>query len=146
MSYHRNIICGDSDVIINELIEKLCALGAKNIIVHPIGAPEGVDYQQTNIEFYKSLVPYCEKFGIKVATENMWQNNPSSGAITDSTCSRAWEFNKYIDAVNSEWITGCLDLGHVSLVTKKIPEFIKEMGKERISALHVHDTNLKEIP
>ena len=67
-----------------------------------------------NVEFYKSLIPYCEKFGIKVACENMWQNNSASGAITDSTCSRAWEFCKYIDAV-----TG--DIKNVSNGTLTVP-------------------------
>ena len=146
--------CGDLEKdektfnMIVRSMEIAAIVGAKIIVVHPKQHLTYADNVETlfnlNVEFYNRLISYCEKFGIKVATENMWQNNPSSGAITDSTCSRAWEFNKYIDAVNSEWITGCLDLGHVSLVTKKIPEFIKEMGKERISALHVHDTNLKE--
>lgn len=123
-------------------------LGAKINVVHPkqhLTYAENIEKLfNLNVDFYNRLIPYCEKFGIKVAIENMWQYNSCSGAITDSTCSRSLEFNKYIDAIDSEWITGCLDLGHVSLVTKKIPEFIMDMGKERIGALHVHDTNFKE--
>ncbi len=146
--------CGDPEKdenIFNLIVRSMeiaSILGAKIIVVHPkqhlTYADNVEELFNLNVEFYTRLIPYCEKFGIKVATENMWQNNPSSGAITDSTCSRSWEFNKYIDSVNSEWITGCLDLGHVSLVTKKIPEFIHDMGKKHISALHVHDTNFKE--
>ena len=128
-------------------MEVAAILGAKIIVVHPKQHLTYAEHQEElfemNVEFYKSLIPYCEKFGIKVACENMWQNNSASGAITDSTCSRAWEFCKYIDAVNSEWIVGCLDIGHVSLVTKNIPDFIRAMGNKRLKALHVHDTDFK---
>ena len=127
-------------------MEIAAVLGAKIIVVHPkqhLEYADNVDELfRLNVEFYNRLIPYCEKYNIQVATENMWQYNQASGAITDSTCSRAWEFNKYIDSLNSKWITGCLDLGHASLVTKDISKFIKDMGNKRINALHVHDTNL----
>ncbi|MBO5200587.1 MAG: sugar phosphate isomerase/epimerase [Clostridia bacterium] len=122
-------------------------LGAKIIVVHPkqhLCYPEHPEELfELNVEFYKSLVPYCEKFGIKVATENMWQWNNGNKVPSDSTCSRAWEFNKYIDAVDSEWIVGCLDIGHVSLMNTDICRFIREMGNRRLQALHVHDTDFK---
>jgi hypothetical protein len=97
---------------------------------------------QMNIEFYNRLIPYCEKYNIMVATENMWQQNRISRAVIDSTCSRAWEFNKYIDAIDSPWIVGCLDVGHVSLMSTSIPDFIRAMGKDRLQALHIHDTDM----
>ena len=95
-----------------------------------------------NVEFYKSLIPYCEKFGIKVACENMWQWNNGNKAPSDSTCSRAWEFNKYLDAIDSEWIVGCLDVGHAFLVNEDIPAFIRGAAP-RLKALHVHDTDYR---
>ncbi len=122
-------------------------LGAKIIVVHPKQHLCYPDYPdelfRLNVEFYKSLIPYCEKFGIKVACENMWQYNNGFKAPSDSTCSRAWEFNKYLDAINSEWIVGCLDIGHASLMAADIPEFIRQMGNRRLQALHVHDTDFK---
>ena len=137
--------------IFNEIVKSMefaACLGAHVIVVHPkqhLCYQEHVDeLYEMNVEFYSRLMPYAEKFGIKVATENMWQWNSSAEAITDSTCSRAWEFNKYIDAVNSPYLVGCLDIGHVSLIGTDIPAFIRQMGKEHIYCLHVHDTNLKE--
>ena len=123
-------------------------LGAKIVVVHPkqhlCYAEHAEELFQMNVEFYRRLIPYCEKFNIKVATENMWQFNPASMAITDSTCSRAWEFCKYVDAIDSDWIVACLDIGHASLVGADIPAFIHALGNKRLQALHVHDTNLKE--
>lgn len=130
---------------ITEAIETASILGAKIIVVHPkqhlTYAEHSGELFELNMEFYKRLIPYCEKFGIKVAVENMWQRNPASKAITHSVCSRASEFNKYIDCLESDMITGCLDIGHISLVSDDIPKFIHDMGSKRIKALHVHDTD-----
>lgn len=128
-------------------MEAASVLGAKIIVVHPVQhltyAEHPEELFEMNVEFYKSLIPYCEQFNIKVAVENMWQYNHAGQCITDSTCSRAWEFCKYIDAVDSEWIVGCLDIGHVSLVDRDITRFIRDMGNKRLQALHVHDTDFK---
>lgn len=101
-------------------MEAASILGAQVIVVHPIQHLTYAEYPnelfEMNVKFYKSLIPYCEKFGIKVAVENMWQYNNVNKVITDSTYSRAWEFYKYIDTADSEWIVGCLDIGHASLV------------------------------
>ncbi len=124
-------------------IEAASILGAKIIVVHPIQHlkySENVEtLREMNIEFYKSLVPYCEKFGIKVATENMWQYD---GHIVDSTCSKPEEFCDYVDSIGSEWIVACLDLGHVPLVDTDMVDMIHKLGN-RLCALHVHDNDLK---
>lgn len=126
-------------------MEAAAILGAKIIIVHPKQhlryAENAKELFEMNMEFYKSLIPYCEKFGIKIAIENMWQMNRLANHPIASTCSGAKEFCEYIDTLNSEWIVGCLDIGHVSLMGTDICEFIKTMGKDRIKALHVHDTD-----
>ena len=57
-------------------IEAAAILGAKNIVVHSISVPEGIDFVQYNIEYYRSFIPYCEKFGICVAVENLCKRDP----------------------------------------------------------------------
>ena len=121
-------------------------LGAKCIVVHPKQhlnyAEHAAELFDMNVEFYKSLIPYAEKFGIKIATENMWQVNNGSRVPSDSVCSRAWEFCKLIDAVDSPYLVGCLDIGHAALMNADIPKFIKALGPDRLQALHVHDVDL----
>ena len=110
--------------------------GADTIIVHPKqhlkyadeGNPEKL--KAMNIEFYKRLVPYCEKFNIKVATENMWQFDENK-VIVDSTCASAEEFCEYIDEIGSPYIVGCLDLGHVVLVRRD--QIGRASCRERVS-------------
>ena len=120
-------------------------LGAKDIVVHPkqhlpYRANEKV-LKEINMEFYKSLIPYCEKFNINVAVENMWQSNPVGGAIVNSTCARVEEFCEYIDDIGSERIVACLDTGHVSLCGEDMSVMIRGLGGKRLKALHVHDTD-----
>lgn len=128
-------------------MEVAAILGAKAIVVHPkqhlCYAEHAEELFRINIEFYKSLIPYCEKFGIKVATENMYQRNKQTGHICDCVNSRSWEFCKYIDTIDSEWIVGCLDIGHTNLVDADLPAFIHALGNNRLQALHVHDTDGK---
>lgn len=120
-------------------------LGAKCIIVHPkqhlpYRANEK-ELKKINVEFYKSLIPYCEEYDINVAVENMWQHNPVGGAaIVNSTCARVEEFCDYIDTINSDMIIACLDIGHVSLCGEDMSVMIRGLGK-RLKALHVHDTD-----
>lgn len=120
-------------------------LGAKIAVVHPI---QYLYYQKNveklkemNLEFYRGLIPYCEKYNIKVAVENMWRRYYDKRlAIVDSVCSRAEEFRDYVDMIDSPWIVACLDIGHVSLVGEDMTKIIRTLGP-RLQALHVHDTD-----
>lgn len=127
-------------------IEIASILGAKIIVVHPCHhltySEHAEELHKINIEFYKSLIPYCEKFNIKVAMENMYQVVNKSHRMVDSTCSRAEEFCSYIDEIDSEWIVGCLDIGHVAVIGENIERMIHTLGNKRLCALHVHDNNL----
>lgn len=151
---HAPFRCGDYDKndekrLDNDIIKSIeiaSILGAKIIVVHPkqyFRYPDHVEELfQINMQYYKELIPYAKEYNIKIAVENMYQCNNNAGIPSDSTCSRAKEFCRYLDAINSEWIVGCLDIGHVSLMGEDISKFIKEMGNKRIQALHIHDTDL----
>ena len=144
------------EIIFNNILramEVASILGAKIIIVHPKQHLHYHDYidelREMNIHFYKSLIPYCEKFGIKVAVENMWRNELGSNNIIESTCSRCDTFCDYVDEINSPWIVACLDIGHVPLVGESITNIIHALG-DRLQALHVHDnefvTDMHTLP
>lgn len=128
-------------------IEIAALMGVKVIVVHPkqhLCYPEGNTpeiLKEMNYEFYNSLLTDCEKYGISIATENMWRNGRISGVIMDSVCSRGPEFCEYIDMMNSPLMTGCLDLGHCGLVGQLPQNMIRTLGHDRLSALHVHDND-----
>ena len=133
------------DSIVHSM-EIAAILGAKYIIVHPKQhlpyRENAAELKKINMEFYKSLIPYCEKFDINIAVENMWQHNPvGKKTIVNSTCARVEEFCEYIDDLNSDRIAACLDIGHVSLCGEDMSVMIRGLGAKRLKALHVHDTD-----
>ena len=138
-----------ADKVIRERIlrsmEAASILGIGKIVVHPIQhlnyAKDKKKLWEMNLEFYRSLIPYCEEYGIRVCAENMWQYDNRRRYIVDSVCSQPEEFCGLLDALDSPWITGCLDLGHCALVGVEPQDFIRAMGKHRLTALHVHDVD-----
>lgn len=126
-------------------MEVASILGAKQIIVHPKQHFDYVTNKQKmwdlNVEWYRSLIPFCEAYQIRVCVENMWQFDDHRKVIADSFCSQPEEFAAFLDTVDSPWIVGCLDIGHCALVGVDPAHFIVSLGRTRLQALHVHDVD-----
>lgn len=122
-------------------------LGAEAAVVHPVQSPlhklgdESV-YEQ-NMDYFRHLIPYCEKFNIKIAIENMCKRDAKSGVVHDGVCSHPLEFAKFIDDLDSEYVTGCLDTGHCAITGREPYDLLRLMGGDRITCLHVHDNDYK---
>lgn len=133
--------------LILQAMEAASIMGATQIVVHPRQQLPHARFSEQlfeeNVALYKGLIPYCEKWNIRVCAENMWQYDKRREYIVDSVCSRPEEFNALLDAVDSRWIIGCLDLGHCALVGQEPAEVIRKMGASHIKALHVHDVDWK---
>lgn len=135
--------------LIVRAMEIAAIVGARNIVVHPLQhlryteGDNAARLEEMNMTFYRRLIPYAEEYGIHIAVENMWQKAAVDGneRIWHSTCSSPAEFCRYIDRLDSPWIIGCLDIGHVSLVDEDAPAFIRALGRDRLCCLHVHDTD-----
>lgn len=133
--------------IIYRSVEIAALAGVKLMVIHPIHHTPYFGHEEelfeTNMAYYKRFIPLCEQYGIKICLENMWKTNRLRKVIDHDTCSRAAEFNRYIDTLNAEGgdhFCACLDLGHIVLVGEDPVAMIKEMGS-RIQALHIHDNN-----
>ena len=126
-------------------MEIAATLGAKQIIVHPVQhlyyLENAAELKEMNHTFYTALQPYCEKFGIRVALENMFQGDPNRRVIVSSTCNEPDEFCTYLDALPAKHFTACLDIGHCGLVGQNAANFIRKLGHDRLGALHVHDND-----
>lgn len=122
-------------------------LGAKVVVIHPIhhSAYRGHEEElfQRNMEFYGRLIPYAKEYGVKIGVENMWKRDPERGYIMADTCSDPYEFVRYIDALNSPYVTACLDVGHAVLPVSdySVADVIRILGHDRLGALHVHDND-----
>ena len=126
-------------------MEIAAIMGAKAIVVHPMQYlyyMNNVEFlKEENLEFYRDLLPYAEKFGIIMLTENMWQNNKNNNTIVQSTCAEAKEFCEYVDMIDSPYLKACLDIGHTILTGESIENMVKSLGRNRLFGLHIHDVD-----
>lgn len=124
-------------------MEAAAILGVENIVIHPIHYgnywENREEQYERSLEYYRGLIPYCEKLGIRVCTENMWGRDKAK-TIRDSLLSRPEEFCAFVDALDSDHIGTCLDIGHAALVGQDPANMIRRMGS-RITCLHVHDVD-----
>ena len=124
-------------------------LGAKVAVVHPLhhfvylGHEEEI--YEKNMKYYRKLIPYAKEYGVKIGVENMYQGDPRRKHMIADTCAYIPEFIRYIDSLDSEQVTACLDIGHTTLVEQLDEpwDFIRALGHDRLGALHVHDTDYR---
>ena len=115
-------------------------LDAPYIVVHPCQhfvyskANNDAMYEY-NMKFYKRLIPYYEKYGVKIAIENVNLNDKASVISTpEALC-------KIYDELNNEAFVVCFDVGHANNLSGVTPaDAIRTLGS-RIKCLHVHDNN-----
>ncbi len=124
-------------------MESASILGAKQIVVHAITVPKEVDLKTYNLEFYKSLLPYCEKFDIRMAVENLFQRD---GIILHmkGKLGSPQELNAMVEMLDSPWAIACVDIGHAALTGYEPEAFIAEMNPAYIKTLHVQDNDYIE--
>ena len=121
-------------------------MGAKYVVVHPIHHMEYLGHEEEvfeyNMRFYRTMIPYCEKYGYKICLENMWQKEAKTRRIGHDSCSRMDELIRYIDCLGgTEHFVACLDLGHATLVGLEPQDCIRQLGNKYLHALHVHDND-----
>jgi len=120
-------------------------LGGKYVVVHPISLANHSykDEKEFNIKFFDRLLPYCEKFNVKIALENVFYWNDKSKTVFPGPYATADEFIDYLDSRDSNYFTACLDIGHAEMEQCKsgsASTMILGLG-DRLEALHIHDNN-----
>ncbi len=114
-------------------------IGAKYVIIHPTALKK--HQKKFNMDFFNSLLPCCEEYDVVIALENMFGSNRNNSQIIPNVCSTGREFCGYLDELDSRYFTACLDIGHAGLVGETAPDMIRELGRDRLKSLHVHDNN-----
>lgn len=110
-------------------------LGAEMIVVHPC---KHINYKENNynfmmdynLDFYKRLVAYAEKYNIKIAIENI------GGCITETPKGLL----ELVNALDNDVFTVCYDVGHANICGQDPADMIKEIGKH-IGCTHIHDND-----
>lgn len=140
---------GDLQFVVDRIrrsIEFASLIGADNVVVHPIQRPKFATEQERvfeeNMSFFRQLVPCAEDFGVKIAIENMVMPTLDGKRMRDGVCADPKEFKQYIDTLDSEYVTGCLDFGHSALAGRMPQDMLCAMGSKYITSLHIHDNDL----
>lgn len=125
-------------------LEIASIMGIGTVIVHPLHHLVYIYNKEKlwdmNMEFYHTLLPYAEKYNVRIAIENMFQFNKRMAPIPD-TLSDPGQFVKAFDALNSPYITACVDVGHCCMLDNEPADMIRALGHDRLGALHIHDND-----
>ena len=126
-------------------MESASIMGAEHIIVHPLNLPpyeeRPVGIVNHNERFYKTLEPYCKKFGIKIGIENVFFHD-GARKVTRSLLGQPEELNEIARRMNPEHFGICLDIGHTVFAGYYPHDFIAALDKGIVKCLHVHDNQL----
>ena len=120
-------------------LEITAELGAKICVIHPdslVGLKE-------NTEMYLELLPVAKQYGVKIATENMW--NWSKEGPKPAACSDENTFLEQLKAVDDPNFIACVDVGHAELkgLNTSAEKIILNLG-DYVQALHLHDVDFLE--
>jgi sugar phosphate isomerase/epimerase len=122
-------------------------MGIPQIVVHTVknGIPDDVDVdvQAYNRPFFSELIPIAEKLNIKIGMENLFRKKPNGNFNYIGVLGTAEEMNTYRDSFNTDVFVTCLDIGHAAIVGVDPAEFIRGMSKDKLTMLHVQDTDFK---
>lgn len=120
-------------------IELAARLGAENIVVHSVLTPAGVDLTEYNLVYFRSLIPYCEKYGIHIAFENIFDYDPTHRCLGRFATPEL--MNRFLDALNHPGFTACVDVGHAAIGGTEPETLIRGISADRLTALHIQDTD-----
>ena len=117
-------------------IELASLIGCPSITVHP-GIPGGArlsrdEFYIRNIAALKKLIPYAEKYNIKILVENVGNKSENYYAFN------ADDLLAIIDGVNHPLFGVCWDVGHANLAGCDQQAEIRKLSQV-LWGLHVHD-------
>lgn len=148
-----HVKCDNPDDYVKKLTERniraleLCSImGIGTLIIHPIGMSH-IDLEEKafeiNVDYFRSLLPHAEGYGVRIACENMWIYDKRCAVARGGICANPLEHVRYIDEINSPYFTACLDIGHSALAGREAQDCIRILGN-RLGALHIHDNDYKD--
>ena len=119
-------------------IECTAEVGGKICIIHPNN--DGT--AEENAEFYHKILPFAKDYGVKIATENMYNWEKGASTSCFAACATIESFLKHLELVDDPYLVACLDIGHAEMQGSgdgAVP-MIKALGNH-LQALHIHDND-----
>lgn len=121
-------------------IEASAILGAKYTVIHAVVVPNDVSLHDYNLDFYRTFIPYCEKYGVQVAVENLFYYDQVTKE-RKGRLAKPEELQGMVKELNSPWFVICVDVGHCVLTWQQPEDFIDAIDGELLKVLHIQDTD-----
>ena len=148
---HRNQINEDftytfPNKAVRRNVEACRMLGCDRLIFHPIQrwfpfTDESMrrPILDANVEWFRSLLPLAEKFGVELHLENLF-NHKHVGSPDDPIFpfSTVEDIMYVVNALDSPLVKVCLDTGHANINGLDVPGMILAFG-DKLGSLHLND-------
>lgn len=130
------IYCAEIRSYLKRAIECTAEAGGKICIIHP----DNYKSAEENAEMYNELIPFAKSYGVKIATENMFNWNSELDQSDFAACATPKSFCEHINFADG--LVACLDIGHSEMkgCNTSAVEMIKALG-DNLQALHIHDND-----
>lgn len=114
-------------------------IGAYCAVVHALTPPREVDVVEFNLAFYRELIPFARKAGVKIAIENLFKHDDFHPYLVPKVTAK--ELAALLEELPQDCFTGCLDVGHAAICGCEPDEFLRAMPKGMITCLHIQDND-----
>lgn len=132
------VVSDEMKALLPVAIECTAEAGGKICVIHPDNNKNALE----NAEMFRGLLPVAKKFGVIIATENMWNWNGAEDHAAPAACSDGKSFREHVDALDDPFMAACVDVGHAEMkgLGTDAATMIRELGP-RVVALHLHDND-----
>lgn len=126
------------ETYLKRAIECTAEAGGDICVIHPCNNKSA----EENAEMYMRLLPFAKDYGVKIATENMWDWDNEANRAGFAACATAESFKAHLDAVDDDYFVACLDIGHAEMMGDSVSaeEMVLKLG-DKLQALHIHDND-----
>ena len=126
--------------VLPRALECTAEAGGDICIIHPDNNGSAED----NAVMYRELLEIAKPYGIKIATENMWNWNWETDYSQFAACADSEDFCRHLNAVNDDAFVACLDIGHAEMrgSGSGAVNMIRALGP-KLQALHIHDNDCR---
>lgn len=114
-------------------------LGCEHFVIHPIMPfggdrdPEPERMWEMNLEFMGRLCSVAREYQVTICFENM--------PMTRLSLSTPEQILRFVKEMDDSRFKICLDTGHCAVFGLSPAEAVRQIGKEYLRVLHVHDNN-----
>ena len=130
--------CRDIRNLLPRALECTAEAGGEICVIHP----DNNKSAEENAEMYLELLEIAKGYGVKIATENMWNWDSTIDYSTFAACSTSESFCRHLEIVHDDDFVACLDIGHAEMQGSGsgAVAMIHALGS-KLQALHLHDND-----